>query len=779
MVRGETNGATEAFSLAVRGTVQGVGFRPFVFRLALSCGVRGFVGNGPGGVLIRAEGTPGALRAFRARLAAEAPAAARIERIVARRVRPAGYAEFTVAQSRPDGETLACLPPDIAACPECLAELADPADRRHGYPFVNCTNCGPRFTIVSRLPYDRINTSMAPFPLCPECAREYADPADRRFHAEPVACPACGPALRAEAADGTPVDAPPVEAAAEALRRGAIVALRGLGGFQLACDAGDAGAVGRLRERKRREEKPFAVMVRDLPEARGLARLSAAEAALLADPAAPIVLCERAAGAPLVPGVSPGLSRIGLLLPYTPLHRLLCDAAARPLVMTSGNLTDEPIAVGNDEAKARLCCVADLFLLHDREVLRRADDSVAAVVEGKPYPVRRARGYAPAPVRLGGRHARLARALGDRAVAGLGGEMKGAFCFLKRGEAVLSQHLGDLGDPLARDFYRSEFDFFRRFLDADPAAACRDLHPGYFTTAFAESFAGSCPVFPLQHHEAHLYALLAERGFSGRAVGVAFDGTGYGHDGTVWGGEFFAIDGPSMRRAGRLRPFALQGGDAAVRAPWKSALSLLLAAMPAGEAEDAAVRLMPEVAPEAIALAADATRKGINTVGCSSAGRLFDGVSALCGLGGGGTFEGQAAMRLEAAAGRARGEAVPYPFSLRPESGLLAVFWDDAIAEIAADRLRGAATARIARRFHDTVAAMIVEAAARLAEAAGARTVLLSGGVFQNLALLRRLLPALRARKLSPVIHREVPCNDGGLALGQAFFAALKLEGRV
>lgn len=758
-----------------------MGFRPFVYRLAAACGIAGFVENRADGVRIHAEGANSALRAFRARLVSEAPPAARIARITARAVRPEGILGFVIAPSRPVGQPLSSIPPDIATCPACAAELADPGDRRYGYPFINCTNCGPRFTIVSRLPYDRANTSMATYPLCPDCRREYEDPADRRFHAEPVACPACGPSLALADADGRPIAAAsPVASAAAALAAGGIVALRGLGGFQLACDASNEAAVRELRLRKRREEKPFAVMVAGLPDAREIARLSAADEAILSAPSAPVLLCVRKQQAPVAPSVSPGLSRIGLFLPYTPLHRLLLSAVSRPLVMTSGNRTDEPIAIGNEEAIARLAGLADLFLLHDRDVLRRADDSVVASVGGKPYPVRRARGFVPAPVRLAPRHAAAFRkAMRGGAVAGLGGEMKSTFCLLDGNEAVLSQHLGDLSDIGTREFYRDEFAFFRRFLGVEVAVTCADLHPGYYTTGLAGA-AGGSETFGLQHHEAHLYSLIAESGFSGKAVGVAFDGTGYGEDGSIRGGEFYAIDGFSMRRVASLAPFPLQGGDAAVRAPWKSALSILLATLPRGEAEDIARRLLPEISPEAVALTAEATTKGVNTVACSSAGRLFDAASALCGLGAASSFEGQAAMRLEGVAATIRSDGGgSYPFTVRPEGSLLAVCWKDAVAGLIADRDRRVDPATIARRFHETVAAMILDVASRLAAETGARHVLLSGGVFQNLLLLRLLRAGLRARRLVPVIHRQVPCNDGGLSLGQAFYAAIRLSEKV
>lgn len=757
--------------IRVRGQVQGVGFRPFVYRIAGRCGIAGEVTNRPGEVRIRAEGSREALSRFRRLLREEAPPAARIARVTVRSVPPAGFRRFAIGESARAGTTLAAIPPDLAICPECLAELSDPANRRHGYPFVNCTNCGPRFTIVSALPYDRENTSMARFPLCPECRREYEDPADRRFHAEPNACPACGPSLALADAAGKRIAASdPVGAAAEALSQGRIVAIRGLGGFQLAADATNEEAVRRLRARKQREEKPFAVMVRSLAEASALARLSRSDRAILASPDAPILLADRKRNGRLAPSVSGRHPSVGLFLPYTPLHRLLLDRAGRPLVMTSGNRTDEPIAAGNDEARERLAGIADLFLLHDREIVQRSDDSVVRRVGRRSYPIRRARGFVPAPVLL--RRANARRAV----VAGLGGEIKSTFCILKENFAWLSQHLGNLEHPESREFYAETFAFFRRFLDADPAAVCRDLHPAYFTTSFAEELPGVRTI-PLQHHKAHIYSLMAESGFSGKAVGVAFDGTGYGEDGTVWGGEFFAVDGMEMRRAAHLARFPLPGGDSAVREPWKTALGLLHETFGPDRAEKTALRILPGVEPSSIALLLEAVRKGVNTVPSSSGGRLFDGIAALTGVCTRSAFEGQAPMLLEGAI-RSGGGRETYPFSVRSDGELPAVDWREVVAGVVADREAGVPASAIARRFHDTVAEMILSVGGRLAESSGASAVLLSGGVFQNVYLLRRLLSGFRKRKISVRIHRQVPANDGGISLGQAFYAAGTIEGR-
>jgi len=765
------SGPVLSVELRVRGVVQGVGFRPFVYRIAVGCGLAGSVTNGPGAVRIEVEGDREAIRRLRRLLREEAPPAARIVRISAREIPPAGHDRFTIAESRQTGTILSTIPPDIATCPACRAELRDPGDRRHGYPFINCTNCGPRFTIVSRLPYDRGNSSMSRFPLCRECRREYEDPRDRRFHAEPNACPACGPSLAVHPSPGEPAaTGDPVGAAAEALCAGRIAAIRGLGGFHLAADATDETAVRALRDRKFREEKPFAVMVRDLEQARTLAHLSRSDETILGSPSAPVLLAERKRNNLLAPSVSGGFSTVGIFLPYTPLHHLLLARAGRPLVMTSGNRTDEPIATGNDEALERLSGIADFFLLHDREIVQRSDDSVVRRVGRGLFPIRRARGFVPAPVvlRRGGRR--------GSAVAGLGAEIKSTFCILKGNFAYLSQHLGDLEHPQVREFYGETFGFFRRFLDADLAAVCRDLHPAYFTTGFA----GTIPcgrVIPLQHHKAHIYSLLAETGFSGKAVGVAFDGTGYGEDGAVWGGEFFTVDGMAVERAAHLAYFPLPGGDAAVREPWRTALSLLHETFGPREALERALRLFPEIAPATLSLLGDAIRKGVNTVPSSSCGRLFDGIAALSGVCRRAGFEGQAPMLLEGAIRKGKGYG-SYPFAPRGGNRIPAVDWKEVVAGVVSDVAARVPAPVIARRFHDTIAEMILSVSGRLADSSGASTVLLSGGVFQNAYLLRRLLSGFRTRNLRVRIHREVPPNDGGISLGQAFYAARTIEGR-
>jgi len=771
--------ASEAVQLTIRGIVQGVGFRPFVYRIAQRCRLAGRVHNRAGSVIVHVEGRPEALGKFRKLLVEDAPPAARIVQVSAKRVPSAGHTEFSIRESEGGGAALSTIPPDIAICQHCYTELRDPANRRYRYPFINCTDCGPRFTIVKELPYDRESTSMGAFVLCAACREEYEDPADRRFHAEPNACPFCGPSLSVTGGDGTVLATnDPVDRVAEALRSGQIAAIRGLGGFHLAADATSDRAVQTLRDRKLRDEKPFAVMVRNLAAARSVARLSAADEAILLSPSSPVLLADSAKGSPLSPLVGPGLRNVGIFLPYTPIHRLILDSVDRPLVMTSGNVTDEPIATGNEEALERLAGIADIFLLHDREIVQRSDDSVVRRVAGRAYPIRRARGFVPAPVVLGLCRARSSRGGNGRsAVAGLGGEMKSAFCILKEEYAYLSQHIGDLDMAPARDFYTGTFDFFRRFLDVEFRAVCRDLHPGYFTTSFADKVSAGRFV-SLQHHKAHLYSLLAETGFSGKAVGVAFDGTGYGEDGAIWGGELFAIDGMEMQRAGALDDFPLQGGDTAVKEPWKIALSLLRETFGPGEGAATAFRLFRDVDPDRIALVLDALSKNVNVVPSSSCGRLFDAAAALIGVCRRASYEGQAPMLLEGVL-RKSGKPAPYDFRIRDNrNGLLRVDWRGAVAGIVSDAGDGVPAAVVARRFHDTVAGMIMDAAGRLGEKTGSSCVLLSGGVFQNAWLLRALLTGFRKKNWKVLVHREVPANDGGICLGQAFYAAMLTGGR-
>lgn len=750
-------------TIAIEGVVQGVGFRPFVYRLARRHHLAGSVRNARRGVVIEVEGPAADLAGFLAALPA-APAPARPERLEVAWTAPRrAAAAFVIEESRPEGRP-GLLPPDLAPCPACLAELEDPADRRHRYAFLNCSACGPRFTVVRGLPYDRARTTMAAFAMCPACRAEYADPGDRRFHAEPTACPRCGPRLALTDAAGRPRPAAdPVAAAAAGLAAGAIVAVKGVGGYHLAGDAASPEAVAELRRRKGREARPLAVMVADLEAARRLAEVSEAEAALLASPARPIVLLARRPGAALAPAVAPGLREVGLMLPSTPLHHLLLAAAGRPLVMTSGNRSDEPIACDDGDARARLGAIADLFLAHDRPIEARCDDSVVRVAAGAPLLLRRSRGWVPLPVRLP--HP------APRPVLAVGGDLKAVFALAREGEAFLSQHLGDLGDELSWRAYGEAVARWRRRLDLEPAVVAHDLHPGYRSTAWALGLDGVERV-GVQHHHAHVASCLADNGVDGPVIGVAWDGTGWGPGGRVWGGEFLVADLAGFARVGHLAEFPLPGGEAAVREPWRAAAALLAAAYgPAATGLDLdAVRRFDRAGWRVLARAVE---RGVNAPLTSSAGRLFDAVASLLGLRDRVTFEAQAAMELEALAD---GEADrPYPVAVREADGLLVVDTPAVVRGVVEDLLAAEPPARIAARFHATLAEALAAACAAVRRRTGLSRVALSGGCFQNARLLAAAVGRLEAGGFEVLRHRQVPPGDGGLALGQAAVAARRL----
>ncbi|ARC90581.1 carbamoyltransferase HypF [Rhodovulum sp. MB263] len=732
--------------IRVRGQVQGVGFRPFVWQLAQEFGLVGEVFNDAEGVLIRAAG--GDLVGFQAALSARAPGLSRIDAIEARdRCFDALPDGFAIAASRGGGAQTR-VTPDAATCPDCLAEIAG-GGRRQGYAFTNCTRCGPRFTILRGLPYDRAQTTMAAFPICASCRAEYDDPADRRFHAQPIACPDCGPRLWLERTAGVVVAGDPVALAADLLRQGGILAVKGLGGFHLACDAGNPATLDRLRRAKRRPAKPFALMLREADLA-AVCSPSAADLARLRDPAAPIVLVPGiSTGTGALPGaVAPGMSRLGVMLPYTPLHHLLLAAVARPLVMTSGNLSGAPQAVDNDEARAMLGGLADAVLLHDREIARRLDDSVERAEP--PMVLRRARGRVPGtmPLPEGFEHAPQ--------VLALGGQMKSAICLVKGGQALLSHHLGDLDAADSWDAFTRAIADYRALFDHRPALVACDAHPGYRTTQHARSL--GLPVIEVQHHHAHLAACLAENGWpraGGPVAGIVLDGTGYGPDGTVWGGELLLGEYRGVERVGHLAPVPLVGGDAAAREPWRNLLVRLDAAGLAGHAD----RWLADRPRAALRAAA---RAGLNAPLSSSAGRLFDAVAAALGLcSGRQSYEGEAAMRLEALAEGCPADR-PYRFAgLDPAP---------AIRAMTGDIEAGLAHCLISARFHAGLARAFADPARALVETGRARAVALSGGCFQNARLLAEMLAALQGVKV--LIHRETPANDGGLALGQAVIAA-------
>ena len=719
------------YRITLTGIVQGVGFRPFVKRLADRMGVRGSVSNTAGGVVIEAESADPA--PFLAALRAEAPPHSRIESLAVEELPPAGYAAFEIDASRPQPGAFTLVSPDLATCPDCLRELFDPDDRRHLYPFTNCTNCGPRYSITRDVPYDRPNTTMAPFRMCPECAREYAGPADRRFHAEPVACPACGPRLSMDIAD-----------ARAAIEAGRILALRGLGGFQLACDALSAAAVARLRTRKRRSRKPFAVMARDLATVERLCFLSGPERALLASPAAPIVLLRMREPGALPPDLAPGLRELGVMLPYTPLHHLLLAGSLDCLVMTSGNITEEPIVIDNAAALEKLAPLADVFLLHDREIFMRVDDSVA-----RPSGVlRRARGYAPDPIDLGFE-------AGD--VLATGGELKNTFCLTRGHYAIPSQHIGDLENFETLRFFEETLGNLKNVYRAAPRLIAHDLHPDYLSTRWA--MRQPEPKIAVQHHHAHIASCMAENHLRGRVIGVAFDGTGYGTDGQIWGGEFLVCGYTGFERAAHLRYVPLAGGDRAILEASRMAAAHLFDAFGPGW------RGIPTGIPESRHAIFERlfARPALLT---SSCGRLFDALSALTGLCRESSYEGEAAMLLEAAC--APEEEGAYPFALEgPEIDTRPL-----VRAAAADVMAGAAAGVVAARFHRALAGMVAETCLAVRGRTGLDRVCLSGGAFQNATLAALSIPLLEQGGFAVFTQRRVPPNDGGLSLGQAAVAA-------
>jgi len=775
--------------MAVRGAVQGVGFRPFVYRLAGELGLAGWVSNGARGVELEVEGERSKVRLFRERLESERPRPAVLQSIDAEWISPTGEHGFHIAPSHDHEERTVVVLPDLAICDDCRREIDDPSDRRHRYPFTNCTNCGPRFSILLDLPYDRPQTTMRDFVLCPACRSEYEDPSDRRFHAQPVACPACGPRLRLVDAYGVvhAEGAAALAAAVQTLRQGRIVALKGLGGYQLLVDALDDAAVRRLRERKRRPSKPLAVLVRDLEMASSIAHLAPAESALLASPEAPIVLVQRRPEADLSELVAPGHPNVGLLLPTTPLHVLVAREFGAPLVATSGNLIDEPIATDDRDALVRLRQIADRFLAHDRPIARHVDDGVSWIVEGAPQVLRRARGVAPLP--------ELLAEPGPTLVA-VGAHQKDAVALAVGRQVFLSQHIGDMEMPEARAAFERVIHDLVRLYEASPEAIAHDLHPDYPTTIWARSAAlapgglrsrtghapAALPLVPVQHHHAHLAALVAEHELREPLLAFTWDGTGYGPDGTVWGGEALLGDALSFERVARLRPFRLPGGEAAVREPRRSALGLLWELEGEAALERDELPPVQTFSPAERHVLGQLLASGSNAPETSSVGRLFDGVAALVGLPGKVSYEGEAASRLEFLAAP---EALdPYPLPLvevaspegtapgqRARTSLLELDWRPLVAAILADLDRRESTSRIAARFHAALAAAATEVAQRL----GATRAGLTGGCFQNRRLTRELVARLDARHIDARIHRRVPANDGGIALGQAAVARARM----
>jgi hydrogenase maturation protein HypF len=749
--------------IRVDGAVQGVGFRPFVYGAATRRGLAGFIRNDARGALIEVEGAGAEIDAFAEELVACAPPLARIERIAREAIAAVGETGFRIAESDAGGPKRALISPDVATCAQCVAEIFDPEARRYRYAFTNCTNCGPRFTIVRGVPYDRAQTTMSSFAMCADCAREYADPRDRRFHAQPVCCPACGPQLRLETSDGKPEPGDPIARTAALIPSGAIVAIKGLGGHHLAANALDARAVAALRGRKRREERPFALMVADLAAAERLAVLDGEARRWLASAERPIVLVPRRSDAPVADGVAPGSRLLGLLLPYTPLHHLLAREIGAPFVLTSGNASDEPIAYRDDDARDRLAPLCDFRLVHDRPIHMRCDDSVAHGARGRVRILRRARGFAPRPLALPIR--------APRPILACGGELKNTICLAVDERAFVSHHLGDLEHFAAFAAFREAIGHFERLFDARPAIVAHDLHPEYLSTKHAAALAEADPALALegvQHHHAHAAACLAESGHTGRAIAVCFDGLGYGSDRTLWGGELLLADCAGFERAGALAPVPMPGGSTAIREPWRMAVAHLDAAYGGAIPPDLAVIQRNAARWDAVL---GLVRSGIATPITSSAGRLFDAVAALVGLHDRVTFEGQAAIALEQCADpHERGE---YPTQLG-DSPVLELPGADLIRGVVDDLRAGRSTARIAARFHNSLARLVLDASIRLRERTGLEVAALSGGVFQNALLLERVADGLERAGFRVLTHSAVPANDGGLSYGQAVVAAAR-----
>jgi len=758
----------------VAGIVQGVGFRPFVYKLAQELGLHGYVLNSSAGVTLEVEGADAEVECFVRRLRHETPPLAQIENLVIQTLPPAGYESFAIRESVDEPGRLAPVSPDVSTCDDCLRDFRGAGNRRHAYPFTNCTNCGPRYSITRKVPYDRPLTTMACFPMCERCLAEYENPADRRFHAQPNACPACGPALAL--AQGGELEKPldfhgglsEIRRVRQMLLDGRILAIKGLGGFHLACDAASAHAIRTLRDRKKRNDKPFAIMVPDTASAERLCSVSESARRSLESARRPIVILPCRPGALSLSELAPGNNTLGVMLPYTPLHYLLfSDTLAQPpafsaLVMTSGNISEEPIVTGNREAARRLHRIADAFLFHNRDIYTRVDDSVVRVFEGTERVLRRSRGYAPYPLRLNFPVAEI---------LACGGELKNAFCLTKDHHAFLSQHIGDLENYETLVFFQETLARMQDLFRIQPQTVAHDLHPLYLSTKLALELEGVEKI-GVQHHHAHVASCMAENGIVGKVIGVAFDGTGFGTDGKIWGGEFLVADFAGFERRAHFRYVALAGGDAAVREPWRLGLSYLLDTF-GTRAESLDLPVWRHVPAKKVAVVRAMLERRINTVETSACGRLFDAVASITGLRHEVNFEAQAAIQLEAIAVAGLDEQYPFEISsgeprqidVRP-----------AIESIVRDVLAGRPVGFIAAAFHNTVAAIVLEVCRRLRISDALHRVCLSGGTFQNLYLLERTVAGLRSGGFEVFLHAQVPPNDGGISLGQAVIANAALR---
>jgi len=746
----------------INGIVQGVGFRPFVYQLARAHALTGQVANTASGVIIHVSGPPAAIDGFYQEIPRKAPPLAHITRIAIHAHPDTAYADFSIVKSEAGNTRFTLISPDMSVCEDCLQELFDPNDRRYRYPFINCTNCGPRYTIIDDIPYDRPKTSMKHFPMCARCQAEYEDPENRRFHAQPNACPVCGPQVSLYDAGRRRINAAdPIADTAALLQKGKIVAVKGLGGFHLAVDAGNDAAVIRLRRRKQREAKPLAVMARDPAAVARFAHLAPETEALLCTRHRPIVLLPKRSTTLLSAAVAPANRYVGVMLPYTPLHYLLLAQDLTALVMTSGNLSDEPIAVDNDDAFTRLKDVADFFLIHNRDIYLRTDDSVTAVVERQTRFLRRSRGYVPAPVFLKDKTA---------PILACGAELKNTICLTRGEHAFLSQHIGDLENAATYDFFLHTIAHLRRILDVDPQCAAYDLHPDYLSTKYALS--SGLEKIAVQHHHAHIVSCMAENRIEGPVLGLACDGTGYGTDGAVWGGEFMVAEAHRFDRVGHLAYVPMPGGAAAIREPWRMALSYLIDAF-GEEGADLPLPFLKRIDAQKRNTVIQMLHRRFNAPLTSSLGRLFDGVAAITGLRNIIAFEGQAAMELEMAAAEETRKTYEYQWRDGPP---LQIETRPIIKGVVRDVIEGVAADAVSATFHRTLAVMFGDVCKRLKRETGLARVVLSGGVFQNSRLLSQLLRELDAKEFAVYSHTIVPTNDGGIALGQAVAADAVLK---
>ncbi len=763
------NTEIQRVKISIKGVVQGVGFRPFIFNLAVSAGMKGYVLNSSNGLIIDVEGRDA--DAFAEKILSSPPVLARIKEADVVSLPAFGYETFTIKESL-DHEGITLVPPDISVCDDCLNEIFDGSNRRHGYPFTNCTNCGPRFTIINGIPYDREKTTMAVFTMCPECRAEYNNPADRRFHAQPNACPACGPKLELiiKSSGFGVSEEYPVEGTIKLLKQGAVVAIKGIGGFHLCCDAENEDAVRRLRERKRKNNKPFALMSPDIETIKKFCALDDAETKTLLSFERPIVLLEKLTNDLIAPSVAPKNRRYGVMLPYTPLHYLLFSSQFplltsnfSALVMTSGNLAEEPIVINNDEAINKLGGIADAFLINDRDIYMRADDSVSVMFEGKPRLVRRSRGYVPMPVEM---------PFDMPEILAVGGELKNTFAVTKGGYAFISQHIGDLENHETMEFFEESLRNIKDIYRIDPAAVAHDLHPDYLTTRWA--LKSGLKKTAVQHHHAHIASCMMDNGIDESVIGAAFDGTGYGSDGNIWGGEFMIADLKDFSREGHFKYVPLPGGDAAVREPWRMAVSYIIDSF--GDSYEDVLKSLgffERCGEENIKRLTAIINKRVNTPLTSSAGRLFDAVSSMTGLCDRITFEGEAAIALEAVCDETVFDH--YPVNITGRSPLIIDF-SRTINAIVKDIQEGLPRQIIAARFHNTVSEAAGRVVENISERSGLRKAALSGGVFQNRFLLQRTSMDLREKGIEVLIHERVPANDGGLSLGQAAIAAKRLR---